>query len=103
MREVHTMIRFVATATMIAAIISAGPAFAASANPRPAPAQSRRAPADDVEARIKTLHQDLRITAEQEAMWNDVAQVMRDNATRMKELRAKVQQPQPGNAVEQLN
>lgn len=35
---------------------------------------------DDVEARIKTLHSQLRITPEQQRAWDDVARVMRENA-----------------------
>ena len=41
----------------------------------------------DVETRIKTLHGDLRITTAQEAQWTPVAQMMRDNAKAMADLR----------------
>lgn len=44
-------------------------------------------PGGDVETRIKTLHSQLRITQEQEAAWNDVAQAMRDNAKDLTEAR----------------
>jgi len=40
----------------------------------------RTSHADRVEDRIAELHSKLRITREQEAQWNNVAQVMRDNA-----------------------
>jgi protein CpxP len=40
----------------------------------------------EVEQRIKTLHQQLRITPEQETAWNTVAQTMRDNAKRLDDL-----------------
>jgi len=36
-----------------------------------------------VEARIAELHKKLRITAEEEPKWNEVAQTMRDNAQKM--------------------
>lgn len=42
--------------------------------------------ADRVEARIKYLHTSLNITPEQEPLWNNVAQVMLDNAKTMEEL-----------------
>jgi hypothetical protein len=62
--------------------------------PKPAPAQrpstaakATRARADAVEARIKALHSELHITAAEETLWHDVAQVMRDNAKVMVDLR----------------
>ena len=42
----------------------------------------------DVETRIKTLHSQLKITAEQEAAWKDVAETMRGNAKRMADMRS---------------
>jgi hypothetical protein len=47
------------------------------------PTPAKRTPADRVEARIKSLHDQLKITATQEPQWTGVAQVMRDNATAM--------------------
>jgi hypothetical protein len=41
---------------------------------------------DRVEARIRELHTQLQITPVQEDLWNNVAQVMRDNAHRMETL-----------------
>lgn len=41
---------------------------------------------DHVEARIKYLHSSLNITPEQETLWNNVAQIMLDNAKTMDEL-----------------
>jgi hypothetical protein len=41
----------------------------------------------DVETRIQTLHSQLKITPEQEAAWNTVADTMRDNAKRMDDMR----------------
>ena len=97
------MVRSIATATLVATIAFAGPAFAASSGTRHVTAQSRRAAADDVETRIKTLRGELHITPQQEPAWSNVAQTMRENATRMKDLRAKTQQPSTANAIEQLN
>ena len=45
-----------------------------------------RSPTERVEARIKALHEQLHITDAQEAQWNDVARVMRDNAKSIEDL-----------------
>lgn len=73
--------------TLAGTLLSAAPfvaptesAFAASTHTKAA------ARADDVESRITTLRSQLKITPEQEATWNDVAQAMRDNARAMEEL-----------------
>ena len=47
---------------------------------------ARALTSDHVEARIKYLHTKLNITPEQEPLWNNVAQVMLDNAKTMDEL-----------------
>ncbi|HEY3278582.1 MAG TPA: Spy/CpxP family protein refolding chaperone [Syntrophorhabdaceae bacterium] len=58
---------------------------------------------DRVEARIKDLHTKLRITPEQEVLWNNVAQAMRDNAKTMEALiRARSDKAGTMNAVEDL-
>jgi periplasmic protein CpxP/Spy len=44
------------------------------------PSAAKPARANPVEARIKALHAELKITAAQEPQWSAVAQVMRDNA-----------------------
>jgi hypothetical protein len=41
---------------------------------------------NSVDARIQTLHQQLHITAQQEPQWDAVAQIMRDNATSMRQM-----------------
>src|SRR5689334_20848720 len=45
--------------------------------------QKRASRTDRVEARIKQLHDQLKITAAQEPQWNAVAQAMRDDAQAM--------------------
>ncbi|HUH65477.1 MAG TPA: Spy/CpxP family protein refolding chaperone [Syntrophales bacterium] len=62
-------------------LASASPLLAASSKPSPAASK-----VVSVEARIKELHTALKITPEQEELWNNVAQVMRDNAKTMDEL-----------------
>lgn len=45
-----------------------------------------RSPTERVEAHIKALHEQLHITDAQAAQWNDLAQVMRDNAKTIEDL-----------------
>jgi protein CpxP len=52
----------------------------------PAAADAEIASSDRVEARIKELHKRLNITTAQDSQWNDLAQVMRDNAKAMVDL-----------------
>ena len=66
-------------------LASASPTRAASPEPGMATAGSA-SKADRVEARIKELHTKLKITPEQEEPWNNVVQVMRDNAKTMEAL-----------------
>ena len=49
-------------------------------NTRPSMGEQALPPAFDSTARIKYLHDRLRISAEQEPLWDSVAQVIRDNA-----------------------
>ncbi len=57
----------------------------ATTQPAPAPAEANPA----VEARIKELHSKLHITAAQQTQWDNLVQVMRDNATAMIDLQKK--------------
>jgi len=61
-------------------VTQAAPAQAA---PMHKASRSKMSPTDRVEARIKDLHAQLRITPAQETQWNAVAQAMRDNAKSM--------------------
>lgn len=63
-------------------LASGTPSLAASPKPGPATA-AKTSKAVHVEARIKELHTLLKITPEQEELWNNVTQVMRDNAKTM--------------------
>jgi protein CpxP len=111
-QEVQIMFMFthratcaIATAALLGIVVLASPV---RAEPTPAPrpstaAKAKPARADDVEARIKALHRDLHITAAQEPSWQNVAQVMRDNAKAMVDLRKEeTQQAKSRNAVEAL-
>ncbi len=75
-----------AVAGLCAALLL-GPARLAAADPASAAASAKvtaktaaLTPTDDVESRIKRLHDQLRITPEQETLWATVAGAMQDNA-----------------------
>ena len=101
--------RSVAFAALLSAPLAAAPFFAAHAQaPATPPTTASPAATDEraetVEQRITKLHQELKIGADQEAKWNDVAQAMRDNAANMQKLVAekKKQAPQSMTAVDDL-
>jgi hypothetical protein len=50
---------------------------------------------DTVEERITNLHSELKITQDEEKLWNDVAQAMRENAANMEKLAAEKQKMDP--------
>jgi len=88
----HQAVRAVAAATVLGAfiignpsLVKAGPAQAAlsPATTESAPETAKPSP---VEARIKELHNRLHITAAQQTQWNNLVQVMRDNAKAMMDL-----------------
>jgi hypothetical protein len=76
-------------ATMLAMPLSAraadntAPSAQAAATPAPSAAAMK---AETVEERIATLHEDLKITPAEEADWDKVAKVMRDNDAAMQKL-----------------
>jgi protein CpxP len=80
------------------------------ASPAPAPEESASTAAKananvdaHVEARIKAMRVKLHITAAQETQWNAVAQVMRDNAHAIADLREeRAEQAKSMNAIDQL-
>ena len=78
----------------------------AQANPAPAPpapAAKRLSRAERVEARIKSLHDQLKITDAQTPQWDAVAQVMRDNAVAERALhQQRAKSRATGNAVDNL-
>jgi periplasmic protein CpxP/Spy len=98
--------RQLAAATFVSAILVAGPLHAAT-NEAPQLAQAVTAPSvgtqpsadqsapakrgrgQNIEARIKSLHDQLKITQAQEPQWNQVAQVMREGAKTMRDINQK--------------
>jgi hypothetical protein len=73
-----------ATPTSAAPTSPAQDQAAAQVAPTAAP-KLRSASADRIEQRIAALHQKLHVTSDQEPLWNDVAQVMRDNGKKMRD------------------
>ncbi len=94
----------VAAAVLLGFIVlaSASPSLAASPEPGLATA-GKPTKTDRVEARIKELHAKLKITSAQEALWDNVTQVMRDNAKTMEALiNARTEKESTMNAVDDL-
>lgn len=84
-------------------VTSAPPARAASGEPGVKVSTVKTSRTDRVEARIKDLHTRLQITPEQEELWNNVAQVMRDNAKTMEALiKARSESEKTMSAIEDL-
>ena len=99
----HPVARRVAMATLLATTVFASPFLSVSGGLAHAAAKTKAAPADLVEARIKTLHSSLHITAAQETLWNNFAQVMRENAKAMADHRKEAaQNAQSRSAVDEL-
>jgi hypothetical protein len=72
---------------LFAFMVLASPSPSRAASPEPGKATAGKVSrAEHVEARIKVLHTELKITPEQEELWNQVTRVMRDNAKTMEAL-----------------
>ena len=101
--------RSVAIAALMSAPLAVAPLMAAHAQTAPTTKPIAANPTDEraetVEQRITKLHQDLKITPEQETKWNDVAQAMRDNAANMEKLVAEKRRQAPQNmtAIDDLD
>jgi hypothetical protein len=86
--------QFIFAVSILAVMVFAGTTLSLAAP------KSATPKADRVEVRITELHTVLKITPEQEELWNNVAQVMRDNAKTMDTLITARQNAKPMNAVE---
>ena len=87
---------------LIGGVLLGGIALSSSLPVAAAGSKAKRVPADLVEARIKTLHSDLHITAAQEAQWSPVAQMMRENGKAMEDLRKQRVDAKTLGAVDEL-
>jgi hypothetical protein len=94
----------VVTVAFLSAIFFANPnlSFAASGSKK-SPAVAKTSAVDHTEARIKQLKSALKITEDQEVLWNDLTQVMRDNAKEMDaSTKERTENTKNMNAVERL-
>ena len=100
-------------ALVVAGLLSAPMAALAQSAKTPAPSPAAPAPAAGkaapggaptrVDASIKELHGQLKITPAQEAQWEPFAQVMRENARDMEQVATqRAQQSAPMNAVQDM-
>jgi hypothetical protein len=89
---------------LLAFMVLGSPSPTRAAAPEPGLATAGAASkADRVEARIKELHTKLKITPAQEELWNNVTQVMRDNAKTMEALiKARSEKASTMTAVDDL-
>jgi len=89
---------------LLAFMVFASPSPSRAASPEPGLATAGKASkADRVEARIKELHTKLKITPAQEELWNNVTEVMRDNAKTMEALiKARSEKASTMTAVDDL-
>ena len=113
------LLRTVAIAALLGTTMLVSPLTGARAEPATSPraqlAQAAHKSADakaatetkgeTVEARIAKLHTDLKITADEQAKWDTVAQAMRDNSAAMEKLVAtkRAKDPTSLTAVDDLN
>jgi len=96
--------RPLAPLVILAMALFAGPAWAASHAHVWAASAKTMTGKHDVEARITELHKELKIRPDQESAFKDVAQVMRDNAARMKDLHTdREKSAQSMTAVDTMN
>jgi hypothetical protein len=91
-------------ATMLATPLTVARAEQAAVTQTQAGATAPATKGESVEQRITALHASLKITADQDAKWNAVAQAMRENAANMDKLVASSQTTPPQNlsAVDDL-
>jgi len=83
-------------------LTNTNPSFAATAKKK-APTVARTSAVDRTEDRIKQLQGALKITEEQEVLWNNMTQVMRENAKEMDALtKDRGEVAKTMNAVEQM-
>ena len=93
-----TMLALPLTAARGDTVASAVIQLAQAAAPQsPAGAATTETKGETVEQRITNLHASLKITADQEATWNTVAQAMRENASAMDKLVATTRTTPPQN------
>ncbi len=93
----------VVVAFLISIFFTANGVMAASGEKNPS-AKAKASHVERTEARIKKLHQTLKITPAQEELWNALAEAMRENAKTMDTLiqARRAEKGKPMNALEGL-
>lgn len=87
----------------LSAIFFANATFSAAAGKKKSSTVARTSAVEHIEAQIKELEGALKITGAQEELWNNVTQVMRENARDMDALsKVRAENARTMNAVEQL-
>jgi protein CpxP len=103
---IRTPAHVAALGVSILALALAGPASSQTPQTRlvahTAKENSAKDNAEDVEERIKSMHQQLAITSAQEPLWHDVAEVMRENQREMQEAIDRRQQAKTMTAIDDL-
>jgi hypothetical protein len=103
-RDVFPFARVFAMVALLSTLFlaNANPTFAASGG-RKSPVAASISAVDHTEATIKQLQEALKITTSQEALWNNMTQVMRENAKEMDALtKDRSETTKTLNAVERL-
>jgi len=96
---VVVMVAFLSTIFLANANLS----FAADAGHKKSPAVVKTSAVEQTEVRIKQLQDELTITKAQEELWNNLTQVMRDNAKEMDALtKDRAKNAKAMNAVEHI-
>jgi protein CpxP len=113
MSTTSPLLRAFAAVALIGGLALASPSYAAPDSMAPdssgassgssATSAPKHNMAQEVEQRIKTLHDKLQITPDQESAWNDVAQAMRDNEASIHQaIQARYQNAKTMTAVDDL-
>lgn len=99
---VFRMILVLLMATFLSTIVFANTSFAANGQKK-SPAMTRTSAVDYTETQIKQLQATLSITAAQEPLWQNLAQVMRENAKDMDAInKERAENTKPLNALEHM-
>jgi len=92
----------IAATVALSAVTLANPLVSFAANPDHKAMHSAKH--HDIEAHIKRLHDQLRVSAAQEPLWTPVAQAMRDNAKSMSDaMHDRIQNVNSMSAVDDIN
>jgi len=93
----------VATVALLSAVFLADASVSQAATSKKKSPETAKTAVDYTESRIKQLNSALKITEDQQVLWNNVTQVMRDNAKDMDALsKVRAEKEKSMNAVEHI-